>query len=427
VKLTCDGVRVEINRVHYWKLRALFERNNPPPGDRPPPGGSSEKIKWRNEKEEYKRKFEEATFCLLARYSSLQGTHYRGGGFQAAIHSECFDILRQDMGVLVECFASPLNCRWGRYCSAFMDTDAPFGSLGSFFALRPEQGSFEANPPFDDDVIFQMREHMERLLANAARKDKALSFVVIIPEQVDKKGWKSVASSKFLQHHLLLIAGKHGYKEGAQHNRSNTHRTSCHNTSIFFLQTAAGSMKWPTTKRMLQRLEAAFATKANPSKDTEHSMDKTRWKGGIEADTSGGSDSDSEEHPIVSPIYEHHHSDDNDDTSDDEDDGDASDDEENGSDLDSRVDSSHRTPCNDAEEEPSTDSASKEEGRRIQRGPTDILRKTTSMAAEHNKVPIRTKKGESQNNVRHGGTNKRKKGVASLQVSVKKRQHVAGR
>ena len=24
----------------------------------------------------------EAVFCLLARYSALQGTHYRGGGFQ---------------------------------------------------------------------------------------------------------------------------------------------------------------------------------------------------------------------------------------------------------------------------------------------------------------------------------------------------------
>ena len=82
MKLTCDGVRVEINRIHYQKLLALFERNNLPPGDRPPLGGSSEKQKWRAEREDYKRKFEEAAFCVLARYSSLQGTHYRGGGFQ---------------------------------------------------------------------------------------------------------------------------------------------------------------------------------------------------------------------------------------------------------------------------------------------------------------------------------------------------------
>eukprot|EP01049_Picozoa_sp_SAG25_P026551 SAG25_NODE_13285_length_269_cov_0.605882_2_plen_35_part_01 len=27
-----------------------------------------------------------------------------------------------------ELFASPLNCRYRRYCSAFRDTDAPFGS-----------------------------------------------------------------------------------------------------------------------------------------------------------------------------------------------------------------------------------------------------------------------------------------------------------
>jgi phosphorylated CTD-interacting factor 1 len=43
------------------------------------------------------------------------------------------------VGVEAEGFASPLNCRWLRYCSAFPDTDAPFGSLGSFFGFRPNE------------------------------------------------------------------------------------------------------------------------------------------------------------------------------------------------------------------------------------------------------------------------------------------------
>ena len=176
-KLTCNGVRVEVNRVHYWKLRALFERHNPrdPTERRAPKGKGQGKGKG---KSEFRKRFDEAAFCLLARYSSLQGTHYRGGGFQvslqnllspdgavclplsillllpagtrgrptssaasvrseetressavpltrdagraaaaaaaqAAIHSECFDVLREEMGVRVECFASPLNSRYG--------------------------------------------------------------------------------------------------------------------------------------------------------------------------------------------------------------------------------------------------------------------------------------------------------------------------
>jgi hypothetical protein len=32
-----------------------------------------------------------------------------------------------------ECFASPLNSQLPLFCSAFADTDAAFGSMGSFF------------------------------------------------------------------------------------------------------------------------------------------------------------------------------------------------------------------------------------------------------------------------------------------------------
>lgn len=63
IKLTCLGVSLEINLTHYNKLRLLHAHT----------AGDVE--------------HSESTFCqramtLLLRYSSLQGTHYRGGGFQ---------------------------------------------------------------------------------------------------------------------------------------------------------------------------------------------------------------------------------------------------------------------------------------------------------------------------------------------------------
>ncbi len=90
-----------------------------------------------------------------------------------------------------ECFASPLNCRYGRFCSAFSDTDAPFGSLGSFFDFHPTEGCFEANPPFTPFLMERMARHMEALLetseasgegeAEKGEPKKPLSFIVIIP------------------------------------------------------------------------------------------------------------------------------------------------------------------------------------------------------------------------------------------------------
>ena len=102
-----------------------------------------------------KERFAERVFCLLVRYNALQGGGVHGGGFQAAVPAEVFDVLLAEFGVCFECFASPLNSRYPRFCSAFPDTDGPFGSVGSFFSFEPTEGSFEANPPFVPQLILR--------------------------------------------------------------------------------------------------------------------------------------------------------------------------------------------------------------------------------------------------------------------------------
>jgi phosphorylated CTD-interacting factor 1 len=81
-----------------------------------------------------------------------------------------FNLRRCRVGVEAECFASPLNCRWRRYCSAHPDTDAPFGSLGSFFGFKPTEGSFECNPPFEEALVLRCARHINGLLDAAAAK-----------------------------------------------------------------------------------------------------------------------------------------------------------------------------------------------------------------------------------------------------------------
>lgn len=59
----------------------------------------------------------------------------QGGGFQAAAGGDAFDVLLRRFNVKMECFASPFNCRYASYCSAFRDTDAPFGRLMFHFSF----------------------------------------------------------------------------------------------------------------------------------------------------------------------------------------------------------------------------------------------------------------------------------------------------
>ena len=80
-----------------------------------------------------------------------------GSGFHAAAPETVFQTLSRELGVTAEVFASPLNCFYPRFCSAFADIDALFGSHGSFFDYAPNHGSFECNPPFCDEG---MRMHV---------------------------------------------------------------------------------------------------------------------------------------------------------------------------------------------------------------------------------------------------------------------------
>ena len=56
-------------------------------------------------------------------------------------------VLHEDLGVDLKVFVSPLNSTYAWHCSAFPDTDACFGSLGSFFDLHPREGSLRLTHP----------------------------------------------------------------------------------------------------------------------------------------------------------------------------------------------------------------------------------------------------------------------------------------
>ena len=209
--------------------------------------------------------FKDRVFCLLVRYNSLQGGGVHGGGFQAAIPNLVFDALLEYFDVYFECFASPLNARYPHFCSAFPDTDSPFGSIGSFFSFNPTEGSFEANPPFVPNLMLKMAEHMHMLLTKADEDDdqKALCFVVIIPSWEHTMGWRALLKSPYCRHHMRLLQRKHGYTEGAQHCRRSRYRISVGDTSVFFLQSKSAMKRWPVTETALEAVTEGFSSKHN--------------------------------------------------------------------------------------------------------------------------------------------------------------------
>ena len=204
-----------------------------------------------------KQEFLNDLFCLLVRYHALEGW-----GNQAAITPGVFTCLSNTFGVNTECFASALNHVLPNYHSMFPDLEIGFGSSGSFFnieSFNPDEGSFEANPPFVQILMLEMLFKMHRLLQKATGP---MSFAVIVPAWTDEESWMSLCASPYLTHEPIVIqASDHSYADGSGYRRADWDgraRPAPFNTAVFFLQNEKGKEKWPLNESTEASLRQAF-------------------------------------------------------------------------------------------------------------------------------------------------------------------------
>ncbi|XP_077582617.1 mRNA (2'-O-methyladenosine-N(6)-)-methyltransferase isoform X5 [Stigmatopora nigra] len=211
-------------------------------------------------------KFLSRVWCLLKRYQVMfGGTANEGAGLQGALPVAVFEALNRHFGVSFECFASPLNCYFKQFCSAFPDTDCYFGSRGPFLSFRPVSGSFEANPPFCEELMDAMVAHFEDLLEQSS---EPLSFVVFVPEWREPvtPALARMEASRFLRHQMSVPAYEHEYRSGSQHlcKREEMYYRAVHGTTVLFLQNAAGWAKWAPTPERLSELAASYRPSRAP-------------------------------------------------------------------------------------------------------------------------------------------------------------------
>ena len=265
---------LKLNHEHYDKLAALWKVSHDDSTTDDDDDTTTTTAAFHND-----------LYSLLARYYSIQGP-----GFQAACPEQVFDILamqteKTGLAVTHECFASPLNCYYGSYCSAFEDIDGPFGTSGSFWDFSPTQGgSFQANPPFVHHVMVKMVEKIESLLLKGNEENNAFSFVVIVPVWLEESSYQQMVQSNFLVNHWIIAKADHGFCDGAQHQRRDRYRVSPYDTAIFILQNKAGRIQYPLPENLQNDLRAAFATGV----PTEAAMKRRKRDGRGETDEDGG-------------------------------------------------------------------------------------------------------------------------------------------
>jgi phosphorylated CTD-interacting factor 1 len=222
ITLTFKKQSFNLNSKHFQKLKRLYKEND-------------------------EAQFLPRLFCLLARYSALDGA-----GYQAALPERVFEGLNKHMEISHEGFASPLNCYFESFGSAFYDIDRFFGSRGSFFEFAPTSGSYEVNPPFVEEVMVAMAIHIENLLN---KTDDALSFVIIVPGWTDIPSYDVIKKSKFLKEEIVLQPYDHYYMEGFQHNMRRQEKKAQCKTFVFFMQTDKAK---PVSKDIVNHINRYF-------------------------------------------------------------------------------------------------------------------------------------------------------------------------
>lgn len=141
------------------------------------------------------------------RYKSLQE-----GGQHWGLTQEHADDLYNNFGVRNEAFASPFNSRFAgkpnaTFCSLFLDTDSPFGSIGDFFGVSSEKwqsGNWEVNPPFVEDVLLKAVDKVLEETKKAKEKRVNIRAFVLTPAWEDSKFFKKLTASPHVVHQEKL-------------------------------------------------------------------------------------------------------------------------------------------------------------------------------------------------------------------------------
>lgn len=249
---------LSVSRIHLLKLRSLYEVHHPHPG-----------LDKGAEVEEWEETFRRRLYVMLRRYVTFigldpAGEGQRGGNMHAAAPESVFAWLKSELGVCCESFASPLNCYFPRFFSAFLDVDAPFGSMGSFFHVDAlPEGSYEVGPPYTEEVL----ELTARRLLVLLQRVGAFSFVLFVPDWEGCGALNLLGSEAFAPFRcshggaFVLARGReHRYISGVQFfanvgvDSARRYYIVPHGTRIYVLQNSLGSQRWPFTEARQQAL-----------------------------------------------------------------------------------------------------------------------------------------------------------------------------
>lgn len=120
-----------------------------------------------------------------------------------------------------------------------------FHVIRSFLTLHAISGSFQINPPFCEELMETMADHIDRLLHNSP---EPLSFILFLPDfrEPITRSLSKLEGSRYKRKQVSIPAFEHDFRNGYQYlcDASEINVKSPHPTLIIFLQNDAGFLRY---------------------------------------------------------------------------------------------------------------------------------------------------------------------------------------
>ena len=144
-------------------------------------------------------KADEYLWAIVFRYQLLGSNNH-----QLAVLPNIMESMTKDYNLNFECFASAINSTYPKYCSIYYDLEKYFGSVGSFFNIKPIKGTFGFNPPYQKDIIELGINKLFGFLSNSV---EPLTFIITIPI------WDNIGRN-YMKEHYANELGKQNIDYG---------------------------------------------------------------------------------------------------------------------------------------------------------------------------------------------------------------------
>jgi len=148
---------------------------------------------------------------IILRYSLFTDSGQQWSYGDDKLYEMCSDIFNINM----EMFGSPLNFLMYRYCSMFLDTDAPTGSYGSAYNilnneefLKTSTGCFYC-PPYVEGLMDDTAKIVNNILEKFEKDKRDYSILCFLPNWEDAGFFKTLMKSKYQVASKKLIKGEY--------------------------------------------------------------------------------------------------------------------------------------------------------------------------------------------------------------------------